>query len=133
MLRVVLDSNVFISAILFGGKPEKIVNLARCGEIELISSLSIINEVLTVLKKKFNWNDWQVSQVGIAIREMSTIITPISIIKTITIDDTDNRVLECAYEGKADYIVSGDRHILSLKQYEGIKILSPAKFLTLRG
>ncbi len=131
MVRVVLDSNVIISAVLFGGKPEKVLNLARYGEIELISSYNLINEVLTVMKKKFNWIDWQVSQVEAAIREMSTIIIPVNIIKVITEDDADNRVLECAYEGRVNYIVSGDRHLLSLKQFEGIKIITPSQFMEL--
>jgi uncharacterized protein len=83
-----------------------------------------------VLKRKFHWSDWQISEIIKEIREFTTLITPVAGLSVIKEDEPDNRVLECAIEGKAQYIVSGDEHHLQpLKEYEAIKILSPAQFI----
>jgi len=128
--RVVLDTNVYISAILFGGTPEKIRKLSKEKKIELLVSEAIIAEVAEVLRKKFNWESWQISQVINDIRETATLVIPHQTLSVVKKDEDDNRILECGVEGKAQYIISGDkRHLLSLKQYQGIRILSPANFL----
>ena len=132
MIKVVADTNVYISAILFGGKPEQIRGLAREGKIELLISGIILAEIAGVLKRKFLWSDWQISQVIEDIRAYSTLVTPVSTLQIIEGDEPDNRVLECALEGKAQYIVSGDEHHLQpLEEFQGIRILSPAQFLDL--
>ena len=130
MIKVVADTNVYISAILFGGKPEEIRKLAREGKIELLISEFILAEISGVLKRKFSWSDWQISEVTKDIRDFTALITPVLTLSVIKDDEQDNRVLECAIEGKAKYIISGDEHHLQpLKEYHGIKILSPAQFL----
>jgi putative PIN family toxin of toxin-antitoxin system len=130
MIKVVVDTNVYISAILFGGNSEEIRKLAREGKIELLISENIIAEIAGVLKRKFNWSDWQISEVIKDIKSITTLITPILTLSAIKKDEPDNRVLECAIEGKAEYIISGDvHHLQPLKEYQGIKILSPAQFL----
>ena len=130
MIRVVADTNVYLSAILFGGKPEQIRKLAREGKIELLVSEIILAEIAGVLKRKFNWSDWQVSEAINDIKDITTLMTPAVTLSVVKEDEPDNRVLECAVEGGAQYIVSGDeRHLQPLKEYRGIKILSPAKFL----
>ncbi len=132
MIKVAADTNVYISAILFGGKPEEIRESAREGEVELLISETILAEIAGVLKKKFDWSDWQISEVIKDIRAITTLITPTSTLSVIKEDEPDNRVLECATEGKAQYIISGDEHHLQpLKEYQGIKILSPAQFIEL--
>lgn len=129
-IRVVADTNLYVSAILFGGKPEAIRQLARDGEIEILISEHILTEISDVLRKKFNWFDWQIAEVINEIREISTVITPKVILRVIKERDSDNRVLECAVEGKAQYLVSGDKkHLLSLKEYRGIIILPADDFL----
>jgi putative PIN family toxin of toxin-antitoxin system len=130
MIKVAADTNVYISAILFGGKSEEIRKLAREGEVELLISETILAEIAGVLKRKFNWSDWQISEVIKDIRAITTLITPTVTLSVIKEDEPDNRVLECAIEGKAQYIISGDEHDLQpLKEYQGIKIVSPAQFL----
>ena len=101
MIRVVADTNIYISAILFGGKPEEIRKLARQGTIELLVSETILAEIAGVLKRKFGWSDWQISEVIKDIRSITTLITPVSALSVIKEDEPDNRVLECAAEGKA--------------------------------
>ena len=130
MIRVVADTNVYISAILFGGIPEEIRRLAREDKIELMVSENILAEISGVLKRKFEWSDWQISEAIKDIREFTTLITPSISLSVIKKDKQDNRVLECAVEGNAQYVISGDEHHLQpLKEYQGIKILSPAQFI----
>jgi len=129
-VKVVLDTNVYISAVLFGRKPEEIRKLSQEGKIELLVSEAIIAEVAEVLRRKFDWESWQISQIINEIRETTTLVIPNQTLSVIKKDEGDNRVLECAVEEKAQYIISGDKsHLLPLKEYQGIKILSPDQFL----
>ena len=130
MIKVVIDTNIYISAVLFGGNAEGIRKLAREGKIELLVSENILTEIAGVFKRKFNWYDWQISELITDIRAFATLVTPRLSVSVINEDKPDNRFLECAIEGKARYIITGDKqHLQSLKEYQGIKILSPAKFL----
>jgi len=107
MIKAVADTNVYISAVLFGGRPEKVRILAREGKIELLISENILAEIAGVLKRKFHWSDWQISEIIKEIREFTTLITPVVTLSVIKEDEPDNRVSERAIEGKARYIVSG--------------------------
>jgi len=129
-VKVVLDTNVYISAVLFGRKLEEIRRLSQEGKIELLVSEAIIAEVAEVLRRKFDWESWQISQIINEMRETTTLVIPNQTLSVIEKDEDDNRILECAVEGKAQYIISGDKsHLLPLKEYQGIKILSPDQFL----
>ena len=131
---VVLDTNIYISAMLFGGKPEEIMQLSRAGEIHLVISEAILKEVAEVLRRKFNWQNWQVSEAMNEIRSLAVLVTPHEVVSVIKEDPADNRILECALECQADYIVSGDEHhLISLKEWQGIKILSATAFLECYG
>lgn len=127
-MRVVADTNVFLSALLFGGPPEEIINLARQGQVELLASADILLELAAVLKVKFEWQDAAIADVVRSIGYFSSLVKPQVAIKEIT-DDADNRVLECAVEAEADFIVSGDHHLLDLKSYRGIRILKARALL----
>jgi putative PIN family toxin of toxin-antitoxin system len=127
---VVLDTNVYISAVLFGGKPEEIIKRSREGELNLVISEAILKEIAEILRRKFNWQNWQISETLDEIRGLAILVVPRKVISVIKEDAADNLILECALEGKADYIVSGDEHhLLPLKEYQGVKILSSAAFL----
>ena len=118
-MKVVLDTNVYISAILFGGKPERIRELSKEGKVEVLVSEAIISEIAEVLRRKFDWESWRISQVIDEVRETATLTIPRQSVSLIEADDADNRVLECALEGSAQYIVSGDkRHLLPLMKYK---------------
>ncbi|CEP68213.1 PIN domain [Moorella glycerini] len=130
MIKVVCDTNVYISAFLFGGKPEEIIAMARNNEIELLISEDILAELSWVLKRKFGWTDEQISLTLEEIRAITSLIIPDTRLEVIKEDEADNRFLECALAGEAKYIVTGDtRHLQPLKEYRGIRILSPAEFL----
>lgn len=129
-MRVVADTNILVSALLFGGPPEQVFLAGLRGEIQLLISLSLLKELEKVLKEKFKLNFHLVREIIEEVREVAEIVEVSSHIKAISYPDEDNRVLECAVDGKADFIVTGDtKHILPLKEYGGIKILSPSEFL----
>lgn len=130
MLKVVLDTNIYISAILVGGKPEKIIDLAREGVIEVFISKLILTEIERILKEKLRHTDEQVQFELLDIKSITKFISPKVKVAVVQGDEADNRILECAIHEKVDYLISGDtKHLQPLKQYKGVNILSPAEFL----
>jgi uncharacterized protein len=130
MKRVVFDTNVYISAILTPGNSREVLELARESEISLMVSEAILAELERVLRLKIHRSGSEIALILKAIRDISVFVSPAMRFSVVEEDDTDNRILECAVEGGADYIVSGDQHhLLSLKEFQGGKILSPAGFL----
>ncbi|HEY5526773.1 MAG TPA: putative toxin-antitoxin system toxin component, PIN family [Candidatus Anoxymicrobiaceae bacterium] len=127
-MRVVADTNVFLSALIFGGPPEEIISLARQGLVELLVSADILLELSSVLKTKFEWQDARIADAVRSIGYCSILIKPETVIKKIR-DDADNRVLECALDGDADFIITGDHHLLDLKSFQGIRILKARELL----
>ena len=131
-MRVVLDTNVYISAMLFGGNCEEILKLASQALFEVVISKKIIDEIKSVLKKKFYWTDKQIAEVIKYIKEISSILNPDISLNIVKEDLADNKIIECAVASNATYIVTGDKyHLLPIKEYGGIKILSPIEFLRL--
>jgi putative PIN family toxin of toxin-antitoxin system len=131
-VRVVLDTNVIVSALLFGGYPERVFLAGLRGEIQLLTSHALLQELESVLHKKFKLNMRLVKDMLQLFKAVAEIVETVSQLKVIAISDDDNRVLECAVDGHADFIVTGDtKHILPLKEYKGIKILTPSEFARL--
>lgn len=128
--RVVVDTNVIISALNYKGKPREVFDLLRQGELEFCFSYFILEEIKTVLVEDFGWSDSSVQEVIQELTSRGILVEPKTKLKVIKGNDDDNRILECAVEGKAGFIISGDkRHILPLGKYEGIQVLSPDGFL----
>jgi uncharacterized protein len=128
-MRVVLDTNVFISAFNWkGGIAEKIYYSAITGNFALLISPAIIREIAGKLRNKFNWEEMKIKTKLKELIRKAEIIQPETRICVID-DEPDNRILECAAEGKADLIVSGDRHLLNLKKYGEIPIIRTADFM----
>lgn len=132
--RVVCDTNILISALIFpGGSPDEVVNLARTGEVNLYISPFILNEFERVLKEKFNYSESEVKERSQRITSISAIVDPSEKLSVIKEDESDNRILECAIAAKADFIISGDKHLQALKEFGSIKIVSASEFLKLLG
>ena len=133
MYKVVLDTNVYLSALLHGGKPEKILRHSYNPQqrYELYTSIAILQELARVLTEKFLWLDRDATKEIHRIADWTDVVKTTRSISAIPNDESDNRILECAVKAKADFIVSGDSHLLDLKEYEGIRIIKPAQFLTL--
>lgn len=133
MYRAVFDTNVYISATGFGGKPEHLLELATGPgrQFELFTSNDILKETIKVLgSDKFQFTKEEISDTIAVIDDAADVIEPGIRINAVK-HHAYNRILECAVKTKADYIVSGDKHLLGLKEYKGIRILKPAQFLTL--
>jgi putative PIN family toxin of toxin-antitoxin system len=129
-MRIVLDTNVLISALMFGGNPRKILEKVIRGDIELYLSEAIISELGEVLKRpKFGLPISIVNQIISELSSISESVRPSKRINKVKVDPTDNRILECAIEEKAEYIVSWDNHLLDLKEFRSIKIVSPQHFI----
>jgi len=128
MKRVVFDTNVYISALLFSGIPRKLLHMADIGVFQLIVSKQILAELRGVLRVKFDYETEQVEIIENLLLSMTFIVEPHKRINRIIEDPPDNRILECAEEGDADYIVSGDKHLLRLKTYDSIKIINPSDY-----
>ena len=130
--RVVFDTNIFLSAFTFGGKPEVAFEMARAGKIQLVVSASILAELASILSGKFAWDDEEVRDALLVIGRHVELVKPGLRLRVLD-DDADNRILECAVEGRADWIVSGDHHLLSLKEFRGIPIARVSDFLSIAG
>ncbi len=129
-MRVVADTNVLVSALIFpGGSPEAVYRLALEGKIELVTSRPLLAELGRVLTEKFAWEPERAEEAVAQLVRLSEIVEPRATISEIEADPADNRVLEAAAEGQADAIVSGDRHLLALKAWRGVVVQSPAAFL----
>ncbi|MBI2008502.1 putative toxin-antitoxin system toxin component, PIN family [Candidatus Amesbacteria bacterium] len=129
-MKVVCDTNVLISAFKFGGVPYEIIKKAILEQIELISSPQILLETATTLKEKFGWENSEINSTIRFLGRVSKVIKPQVRINKAA-DPDDNKILECAVESGADYIITGDKkHLLPLKRFKGIPILSPRDFLS---
>jgi putative PIN family toxin of toxin-antitoxin system len=124
----VLDTNVLISAYQFGGKPETILEMAHDAIFISLISEPLKIELVRVLTYKFLVAPELIAETCSRLWEVSEWIDPQKRLDLCS-DEPDNRVLECALEGNAQYIVTGDRHLLHLPPIEGIAILEPAEFL----
>lgn len=129
MKRFLLDTNIYISAILFGGKPKEIIDLARDKKVEIIISEYILWEIKEVLSRKFRFPDYRLNVIEHDILSLAQLVRVSSMINVITEHPIDNAILACAIDGHADAIITGDKHILSLKKYRDIPILTPQRFL----
>lgn len=131
MKRVVCDTNIYISAFIFpGGVPDQVLELARQGLIELFTSPFILDEFRRVLREKFSLGASKNEELVERIQRLAMLVEPEIRISVIQEKDDDNRILECAVEAKADYLVTGDKkHLQPLREYAGIKICSPEEFL----
>ena len=131
MDRIVVDTNIYISAIFWGGKPREIIDLGRDNRVHIFTSLEIENEIAEKLRAKFRLNEEEINQI---LLDFSTLPVPVKVttkIEVIPDDPEDNKFIECAVISGANYIVSGDKHLLDLKEYSGIKILKASEYLAI--
>jgi putative PIN family toxin of toxin-antitoxin system len=135
MIRVVLDANVFVSAVLSPrGAPAKILTAWRAERFHLVTSPAILEEIYRVLHypKIVSRHRWPEETIRAFITDLAYLAILTSgkrTLKVIAEDPADDRYIECAVEGDADYIVSGDQHLLQLGTYQRISIVTPITFL----
>ena len=128
-MRVVFDTNILISALVIPTSlSERVIFKIIEGEDSLVISKEISNELLSVLSTKFSSDREAISRVAINLSELAELVTPTKRVRIFK-DEPDNRILECALCGKADVIVTGDKEMLKLREYEGVKIISLKEYL----
>lgn len=130
-MRVVLDTNAVISALLFSGVSSKLVSLWQDGLITPLLSREILDEYLRVLSyRKFELSEKEIKElIQEEILPYAEVVKPKRRLRVIRRDPADNKFLECAVAGKAGVVISGDKDLLSLGRYRKIRIQSPGQFL----
>lgn len=131
-MRVVLDTNVLISAVVYGGNPQEILQAVASRTIDLFISEELIEEVQDVLRRP---------QFGLSIRFVQNTIAELTAIAhwvipqkrhhIIETDPSDNLVLDCAVGAAADYLVTGDKHLLRLEKCDNVQIINPQEFVSM--
>jgi uncharacterized protein len=131
-VRVVFDSNIFVSAFLFPGRQaDRALDKVSAAPDRLLISQAIIDEVLAVLKRKFEWSTDRLMRTSVLLMRIGEMVAAEQRLKLLK-DDPDNRILECAVAGRADLIVTGDRELLALKEFEGTRIVSLRSYLDMK-
>lgn len=124
-LRIVFDTNVLVSSVFWEGNESRLIELAEKGIFEAFTSPFILDEVVNVLSSvKFQLNEDQVESIAEYFLSIMHIVEPRLNIDIIHDDPSDNRIIECAVSCNANIIVSGDKHLISLKKFRSIKIIS---------
>jgi hypothetical protein len=130
VIKVVLDTNVFVSS-FFGGNPRKVVDLWKTGEVTLCLSKPIIDEYVEVLQRLGLHNETELSELlGLFARGLHAVFaakTPE--LHVVEGDPDDDKFIECAVALKADFIISGDKALIAIEDYMGIKIVNPKEFI----
>jgi putative PIN family toxin of toxin-antitoxin system len=132
MIRVVLDTNTLISAVGWKySKPRRILETCLSGKYMLVESPGLLKEFVAVMERpKFNFiPEEQKKELVVRLINHCEIVEPKKKLNILKSDPADNKVLECALEGKAQYIISGDNHLLRLKDFMGIRIVTADEFL----
>ena len=129
-MKIVCDTNILISGILFGGKPREILRLCSSGTVTNCISPVILKEVEEVLlRPKFGIKEKQVYEIIRLFRDTFTLVSPDRRLSAVTANPDDNRILETALATEADAIVSSDTHLLDLVNWNSIPVLSADTFL----
>jgi putative PIN family toxin of toxin-antitoxin system len=131
VIRIVLDTNVIVSALVFGGMPRSVLELAEARQCQFFYSEPIQIEVRRVLSEKFEWPQAMLREALPVLWSMGELVVPRTTVEAVPDDPDDNHILECAVEAQAQVLVSGDHHLLALQEYKSIRIVTPRQFIEL--
>ncbi len=130
-IRIAIDTNIMVAAMMKPtGASRKILDMWVEGRLSLLVTRQIRREYLNILSQRWVKSDW-VAEFNGRIDDHAEMVVPEERIRVITEDPSDNMFLECAVAGKADYIITSDRHLLPLKRFGGTEIVTPTRFLKL--
>ena len=128
--KVVIDTNVIISAFGWHGNSEEIVRLIEKGIIENYTSIDLLYELRKVLAyPKFNFTETLQAEIIETIFSISSVVEVYESIDAVIDDPEDNKILDCAVFANVEFIITGDKHLLNLKKFRNIDILTPEEFL----
>jgi uncharacterized protein len=133
VIRVVADTNIYISALMFGGLPGSFVELALAGAFLLAISPVLLEELKEKLLLKFEVSESDIAVIETKLLGITQVVDPDIILDVIKDDPDDNRVLECAIAAQVEFVVSGDRHLLKLGTYKRVRIVTVREFLAMLG
>jgi putative PIN family toxin of toxin-antitoxin system len=129
-MKIVLDANIFVSSFFWGGNPRLVLERVIKGIDDLFITKEILDEIESVLgRPKFHADKEKIAYFINSIEEIGNKIVPKSRIKNGSRDKTDNKYIECGIAANVDYIISGDVHLLELKEYKNIKIVTAKNYL----
>jgi putative PIN family toxin of toxin-antitoxin system len=126
---VTLDTNIYVSALEFGGAGARILGMARAGMFRIDVSDAILDELLTVLRDDFRWDGYRLHFAREQIANVANRVVPPQTLDVIKEDPDDNRILECAVEAKSDFIVSWDKDVLRLGSYGDVRMVTAKEFI----
>ena len=130
-MKIVFDTNIYISAFVIpGGNAEKAFLHAIDGDFELCTSIAILTELARKLDEKFGWEKQKIAQLITSISNVATVFKTTPWLKVVS-DDPDNRILECALKAGAQFLVTGDKHLLKLRNYGNFEIIKLSTFLSI--
>lgn len=127
--RAVFDTNIWISGLLWRGKPYQSLLIARSGLVQLIYCPEMTAELSRKLREPFGFSENQIQAVLYDLQRFATRINVPRRLHGITTDPDDDIFIECALAGKAKLIVSGDHHLLTLKGYQDVQIINAFEFV----
>ena len=132
-VRVVPDTNVYISALLWTGIPHRLLRLAEAGELTLVTTPAIMEELREVLgrakfRQRIRTLQTSVAELMESLLSMVEVIPDLAIEPVIKRDPDDDKILACAFAAQAAWLISGDDHLLSVKRYKRIPIVTPSQF-----
>lgn len=128
-MKVVFDTNIFVSALVFpGGNGERAILRIVEEKDRLLLSRAIVGELLDVLARKFARDREELARVAVFLGDLAEVVEP-AIQLDVLEDEADNRILECAVAGDAELVVTGDKRMQALERYEGIRIVSLLEYL----
>jgi len=133
-MRITADVNILVSSTFWSGDSDKVLRMIENNEAELVLSAEILDDFMKVLdypeiKDKIRGKGLEMNRTVEKIESISIIVRPETRLDVVKEDPDDNKILECALAGKADYVISNDKHLLKMKEYSGIKIIKPEEFL----
>jgi uncharacterized protein len=123
------DSNLYISALIWGGKPQQLLEIALARKVRLFISDAIMDEVLEVLETKFNHSPKRLALEKEYIGKCTVRCVPKVRLDVVKDDPDDNRILECAVHSRSEAIITHDKDLLRMKSYQGIRMMKVNEFL----
>ncbi|MBI4015117.1 MAG: putative toxin-antitoxin system toxin component, PIN family [Candidatus Aenigmarchaeota archaeon] len=131
-MDVVLDTNVILSATLWeGSSAQKLLFKLIHNDVNIFSSSEIISEYKNVLKRDFEYSDEEILYILQRVLSFLKLVRPVIEVKIVRDDPDDNKIIECAIASSSKYIITYDKHLLKIGEYNGIKILTPEELFKL--
>ena len=133
-MRLVLDTNTAVSGLLWSGPPSLVIDAAIVGSVSLFTSAALLDELLDVLQRpklarRLALRGLTAAELLAEYAKLTVVVSPTPLPAPVSVDPDDDAVLACALAAQAEAIVSGDHHLLDLKIYQGIPILTALELL----